>query len=149
MLQGLASSDHTTLLLNCYAKLRDTAKLDRFLRAEGPDGKPALSFDVDTAIKARPFTGAFTSVSQSASPCLCPMGSLPRALLLTPQLRRTQLSGPSAFVSQVSSVMQADQLHEVRATPAPIAWFLRFLDQMCRAAGYYTTRAVHHDPCSI
>jgi hypothetical protein len=53
VLQGLASSDHTTLLLNCYAKLRDTAKLDRFLRAEGPDGKPALSFDVDTAIKAR------------------------------------------------------------------------------------------------
>jgi hypothetical protein len=50
-LQGLASSDHTTLLLNCYAKLRDTAKLDRFLRAEGPGGKPALSFDVDTAIK--------------------------------------------------------------------------------------------------
>lgn len=49
--QGLASSDHTTLLLNCYAKLRDTAKLDRFLRAEGPDGKLALSFDVDTAIK--------------------------------------------------------------------------------------------------
>ena len=52
-MQGLASSDHTTLLLNCYAKLRDTGKLDRFLRAEGPDGKPALSFDVDTAIKVR------------------------------------------------------------------------------------------------
>lgn len=50
-MQGLASSDHTTLLLNCYAKLRDTTKLDRFLRAEGADGKPALNFDVDTAIK--------------------------------------------------------------------------------------------------
>jgi hypothetical protein len=83
-LQGLASSDHTTLLLNCYAKLRDTAKLDRFLRAEGPDGQPALSFDVDTAIKARLFTG------------------------------------PPAVVSQMSSVMQAYQLHEGRATPAPI-----------------------------
>lgn len=57
LLQDLASSDHTTLLLNCYAKLRDTAKLDRFLRAEGPDGKPALSFDVDTAIKARLYPG--------------------------------------------------------------------------------------------
>lgn len=51
--QGLASSDHTTLLLNCYAKLRDTTKLDQFLRAEGPGGMPALNFDVDTAIKAR------------------------------------------------------------------------------------------------
>ena len=51
MPQGLASSDHTTLLLNCYAKLRDTSKLDTFLRAEGPDGRPALAFDVDTAIK--------------------------------------------------------------------------------------------------
>jgi hypothetical protein len=76
LLQGLASSDHTTLLLNCYAKLRDTAKLDRFLRAEGPDGKPALSFDVDTAIKARLFSGPLAVVSQmssamQASPALC------------------------------------------------------------------------------
>lgn len=54
LLQGLASSDHTTLLLNCYAKLRDTTKLDQFLRVEGEDGQPALNFDVDTAIKARP-----------------------------------------------------------------------------------------------
>ncbi len=64
--QGLASSDHTTLLLNCYAKLRDTAKLDRFLRAEGPDGKPALSFDIDTAIKVRGLHGAAVL---AAPPC--------------------------------------------------------------------------------
>jgi hypothetical protein len=63
-LQGLASSDHTTLLLNCYAKLRDTAKLDRFLRAEGPGGKPALSFDVDTAIKASAFGKCLISIHQ-------------------------------------------------------------------------------------
>ena len=29
--QGLASEDHTTLLLNCYTKLKDTERLDQFL----------------------------------------------------------------------------------------------------------------------
>ena len=29
--QGLASEDHTTLLLNCYTKLRDTERLNEFL----------------------------------------------------------------------------------------------------------------------
>lgn len=29
--QGLASEDHTTLLLNCYTKLRDTERLNQFL----------------------------------------------------------------------------------------------------------------------
>ncbi|KAG2487093.1 hypothetical protein HYH03_014337 [Edaphochlamys debaryana] len=29
--RGLASADHTTLLLNCYTKLKDVAKLDAFL----------------------------------------------------------------------------------------------------------------------
>ena len=31
--QGHASSDHTTLLLNCYTKLKDVAKLDAFIQA--------------------------------------------------------------------------------------------------------------------
>lgn len=30
--QGAASSDHTTLLLNCYTKLKDSAKLDAFIQ---------------------------------------------------------------------------------------------------------------------
>lgn len=29
--QGMASEDHTTLLLNCYTKLRDTERLNQFL----------------------------------------------------------------------------------------------------------------------
>ena len=29
--QGLASADHTTLLLNCYTKLKDVDKLDAFI----------------------------------------------------------------------------------------------------------------------
>lgn len=40
-----ATADHTTLLLNCYAKLKDTGKLDAFIRAPG-----LLKFDLETAI---------------------------------------------------------------------------------------------------
>ena len=38
-----ASVDHTTLLLNCYAKLKDTEKLEAFINSGG-------NFDFDTAI---------------------------------------------------------------------------------------------------
>ena len=41
-----AKSEHTTLLLNCYTKLKDTQKLDEFINSEGEK-----SFDVHTAIK--------------------------------------------------------------------------------------------------
>lgn len=40
-----ATADHTTLLLNCYAKLKDTEKLDAFIKTPGE-----LKFDLDTAI---------------------------------------------------------------------------------------------------
>lgn len=40
-----ATTDHTTLLLNCYAKLKDTSKLDSFIKEPGE-----LKFDLDTAI---------------------------------------------------------------------------------------------------
>ncbi|KIX00050.1 uncharacterized protein Z518_10977 [Rhinocladiella mackenziei CBS 650.93] len=40
-----ATADHTTLLLNCYAKLKDTEKLDAFIRTPG-----TTKFDVETAI---------------------------------------------------------------------------------------------------
>ncbi|KAH8677781.1 vacuolar protein sorting protein-like protein [Xylariales sp. PMI_506] len=40
-----ATADHTTLLLNCYAKLKDVEKLEKFIKSEGD-----LKFDVDTAI---------------------------------------------------------------------------------------------------
>ncbi|OAA57644.1 vacuolar membrane protein [Niveomyces insectorum RCEF 264] len=40
-----ATADHTTLLLNCYAKLKDIDKLERFIKSPGD-----LKFDVDTAI---------------------------------------------------------------------------------------------------
>lgn len=40
-----ATSDHTTLLLNCYAKLKDVVKLEEFIKS--PDH---LKFDLDTAI---------------------------------------------------------------------------------------------------
>ena len=40
-----ATADHTTLLLNCYAKLKDTEKLDKFIRTPGE-----IKFELDTAI---------------------------------------------------------------------------------------------------
>ncbi|KAI6244613.1 Vacuolar protein sorting-associated protein 11 [Erysiphe necator] len=40
-----ANSDHTTLLLNCYAKLKDIKKLEKFIKSPGD-----LKFDLDTAI---------------------------------------------------------------------------------------------------
>jgi vacuolar protein sorting-associated protein 11 len=40
-----ATADHTTLLLNCYAKLKDIKKLDDFIKSPGE-----LKFDLDTAI---------------------------------------------------------------------------------------------------
>ncbi|KAF3778686.1 Vacuolar protein-sorting-associated protein [Nymphaea thermarum] len=45
----LASKDHTTLLLNCYTKLKDVAKLDEFIKGEG--GAEEHKFDVETAIR--------------------------------------------------------------------------------------------------
>jgi vacuolar protein sorting-associated protein 11 len=45
---GLAGVDHTTLLLNCYARLKNVEQLERFIRGE--DGVKAVEFDVDTAI---------------------------------------------------------------------------------------------------
>ncbi|KAL3633629.1 Vacuolar protein sorting-associated protein 11 [Castilleja foliolosa] len=43
---GLAAKDHTTLLLNCYMKLKDVEKLDLFIKSEDEH-----KFDVETAIK--------------------------------------------------------------------------------------------------
>ncbi|KAF4505878.1 hypothetical protein G6O67_007781 [Ophiocordyceps sinensis] len=43
--QRRATSDHTTLLLNCYAKLKDIEKLEKFIKSPGD-----LKFDLDTAI---------------------------------------------------------------------------------------------------
>ena len=52
VLQGRASADHTTLLLNCYTKLKAVDKLDAFLKGSGAaDGTGPLKFDVETAVK--------------------------------------------------------------------------------------------------
>ncbi|KAJ1965827.1 Vacuolar protein sorting-associated protein 11 [Dipsacomyces acuminosporus] len=42
---GMATSDHTTLLLNCYTKLRDEERLNVFIHTQ-----ENFQFDVDTAI---------------------------------------------------------------------------------------------------
>lgn len=47
--KGLASKDHTTLLLNCYTKRKNVEKLDLFIKSEESAGE--LKFDVETAIR--------------------------------------------------------------------------------------------------
>ncbi|KAG0477196.1 hypothetical protein HPP92_013599 [Vanilla planifolia] len=47
--RGLASKDHTTLLLNCYTKLKDVEKLNKFIKGEESVGEQR--FDVETAIR--------------------------------------------------------------------------------------------------
>lgn len=80
--QNLASSDHTTLLLNCYTKLKDVASLDRFIKrphakvsagaaadedgsgggadGEGPaEDRDELPFDLETAMRVCRQAGYF------------------------------------------------------------------------------------------
>ncbi|XP_061596224.1 vacuolar protein sorting-associated protein 11 homolog [Cololabis saira] len=45
--QSLANADHTTLLLNCYTKLKDSSKLDEFIKSSENE----VHFDVEIAIK--------------------------------------------------------------------------------------------------
>ncbi|GAB2233744.1 hypothetical protein Droror1_Dr00002973 [Drosera rotundifolia] len=47
--KGVASKDHTTLLLNCYTKLKDVEKLNLFIKSE--DGGGEHKFDVETVIR--------------------------------------------------------------------------------------------------
>jgi hypothetical protein len=47
---AFANADHTTLLLNCYTKLKDVHKLDEFICPDESLGRPAPTFDVLTAI---------------------------------------------------------------------------------------------------
>jgi hypothetical protein len=46
-------ADHTTLLLNCYTKLKNVDKLDAFVHKEhaSNEGKAAPNFDLETAYK--------------------------------------------------------------------------------------------------
>ncbi|CDS01005.1 related to PEP5-vacuolar biogenesis protein [Sporisorium scitamineum] len=75
--QNLASSDHTTLLLNCYTKLKDVASLDKFIKrphakasavnadedgvdAEGAaEDRDELPFDLETAMQVCRQAGYF------------------------------------------------------------------------------------------
>ncbi|PLW57897.1 hypothetical protein PCANC_00950 [Puccinia coronata f. sp. avenae] len=60
--RGVANADHTTLLLNCYTKLKDHAKLDDFIKANeraSRDSGDPLPFDLDTAIRVCRQAGYF------------------------------------------------------------------------------------------
>lgn len=69
---GLANSEHTTLLLNTYTKLKDVARLDSFIKTEAKpssDGNVSLDeppFDLDTAIRVCRQAGYFEHASYLA-----------------------------------------------------------------------------------
>lgn len=68
---GLANSDHTTLLLNTYTKLKDVARLDSFIKTESrrtaADGDSEdLPFDIETAIRVCRQAGYFEHASYLA-----------------------------------------------------------------------------------
>ncbi|KAM3830816.1 vacuolar protein sorting-associated protein 11 homolog [Vipera latastei] len=55
-LQSLANADHTTLLLNCYTKLKDISKLEEFIKTSESE----VHFDVETAIKVLRQAGCYS-----------------------------------------------------------------------------------------
>jgi len=65
--RGLANSDHTTLLLNAYTKIKDVARLDAFIKAEAHNDKRKsaggagheLPFDLETVIRVCRQAGYF------------------------------------------------------------------------------------------
>ncbi|KAI9892351.1 MAG: hypothetical protein M1814_001552 [Vezdaea aestivalis] len=57
-----ATADHTTLLLNCYAKLKDVSKLETFIKSTGD-----LKFDLDTAINMCRQGGYFAQAAYLAT----------------------------------------------------------------------------------
>ncbi|KAF7306576.1 E3 ubiquitin-protein ligase PEP5 [Mycena indigotica] len=69
---GRANSDHTTLLLNAYTKLKDVSRLDGFIKTESrrvtsANGeKTELPFDLDTAIRVCRQAGYFSHASYLA-----------------------------------------------------------------------------------
>lgn len=58
--RNLASEDHTTLLINCYVKLRDENKLNEFLRSSD------IVFDVEVAIRVLRQAGYYNNAAMLA-----------------------------------------------------------------------------------
>lgn len=58
--RGVANEDHTTLLINCYVKLKDEAKLNEFLRSTD------IVFDVEIAIRVLRQAGFYDNAAHLA-----------------------------------------------------------------------------------
>lgn len=59
--KGLANSDITTLLLNCYTKLKDDEAISRFIHSSASDrDEDVPPFDLETAIRVLRQAGYFT-----------------------------------------------------------------------------------------
>lgn len=63
--KGMAAADHTTLLLNCYTKLKDVEKLDAFIHRDQDEMSSESSsqvpkFDMETAFRVLRMAGYYT-----------------------------------------------------------------------------------------
>ena len=57
--KGFANSEHTTLLLNCYTKLKDVTKLDHFIYPERETGKTSTGTDITPLVTATLYSLTF------------------------------------------------------------------------------------------
>jgi len=68
---GTPTSDHTTLLLNCYTKLKDSSKLNEFINIDESkhNSEHKYNFDVSTAIRVCREAGLLTHARSLAKQC--------------------------------------------------------------------------------
>ena len=71
--RGLTNTNHTTLLLNTYTKLKDVARLDAFIKSTSRRGSAEadeLPFNLDTATRVCRQAGYFEHASYLAKKVL-------------------------------------------------------------------------------
>lgn len=96
--QGIATADHTTLLLNCYTKLRDASKIDAFIFSTTLPRNTTAAAATAAAIAPRTSTTkAAASSPPMAQPSGAPLKFDPRAAIAV--LRDTNYSEHALYVA--------------------------------------------------
>ena len=129
--QSQATSDHTTLLLNCYSKLKDIDKLDAFLKRSAGNAA-TLHFDTEVAVKV---SQALVAGQQSSA-----NGSRSERLDCRPALPRTccpRNSCCSCYPQQLQQAVSCDWPTGGCTSSPASADLIMGCVQVCRAAGLY------------
>lgn len=148
--RGMANSDHTTLLLNCYTKLKDVASLDRFIKrppssAKGADvslapdhnalaeegatdedgeqsgaGKEELPFDLETAMRVCRQAGYHTHAAYLA-----------KRYKQHDEYMRIQIEDAKDFMDALAYIRSLD--------PAEVRYPLLSVERLCAHPAYLPT----------